>query len=234
MRIHDLTWMDVERYLERDDRCVVPVGSTEQHAYLSLGTDAILAERVSVDAAEPLGVPVFPAMPFGVTPYFMAYPGTVSVSAETLSSVLRDVVDSCVTAGFRRILVVSGHGGNGAARPALETWARDLEGVQLLWHDWWKAERTLAAVRAIDGAASHGSWMEGFAWTRVAGASPPERHKPAVDLSDRATLSPAGMRERLGDGSFGGWYERPLDEMEEVWRLGVEETRAVLEGGWTS
>jgi creatinine amidohydrolase/Fe(II)-dependent formamide hydrolase-like protein len=44
---------------------VLPLGSTEQHAYLSLATDAILAERVSVEAAEPLDVAVLPALPYG-------------------------------------------------------------------------------------------------------------------------------------------------------------------------
>ncbi len=61
MRIKDMNWMQVEAYLKRDDRAVLPVGSTEQHAQLSLMVDCILSERVSVEAAEPLGVPVFPA-----------------------------------------------------------------------------------------------------------------------------------------------------------------------------
>ena len=51
MKIAALNWMQVERYLERDDRAVVPLGSTEQHAYLSLATDSILAERVAAEAA---------------------------------------------------------------------------------------------------------------------------------------------------------------------------------------
>jgi creatinine amidohydrolase/Fe(II)-dependent formamide hydrolase-like protein len=59
MKITDMNWMQVEAYLERDERTVVPIGSTEQHAGLSLGVDLILSERVSVEAAEPLGVPVF-------------------------------------------------------------------------------------------------------------------------------------------------------------------------------
>ena len=75
VRIADLNWMQLERYLEHDDRIVLPLGSTEQHAYLSLATDAILAERVSVEAAEPLGVPVLPALAYGITPYFAAFPG---------------------------------------------------------------------------------------------------------------------------------------------------------------
>ncbi len=48
-----MNWMQVEEHLQRDDRVVLPLGSTEQHAYLSLATDSILAERVAVEAAEP-------------------------------------------------------------------------------------------------------------------------------------------------------------------------------------
>ena len=234
MRVRDMTWMQVEDHLTRDDRCVLPLGSTEQHAYLSLCTDALLAERVAADAAEPLGVPVFPAVPYGLTPYFMAYPGTVTLRPETYERVVMEILDSLWLHGFRRYLVVNGHGGNGAARPAVEGWAAALDGVQLLWHDWWKAERTLAAVHAVDRDASHGSWMEGFAWTRVPGASPPAGRKAPVDLSDRASLTPGAFRERIGDGSFGGYYERPDEELERIWAIGVEETRALLASGWTS
>jgi creatinine amidohydrolase/Fe(II)-dependent formamide hydrolase-like protein len=67
MKIRDLNWMQLEKYLELDDRIVLPVGSTEQHAYLFLGTDNILAERASVEAAGPLGVPVLPVVAYGVT-----------------------------------------------------------------------------------------------------------------------------------------------------------------------
>ena len=64
MRIRDMNWMMVEDYLKRDDRAVIPVGSTEQHAQLSMMVDCILSEKVSADAAEPLGVPVFPTVHF--------------------------------------------------------------------------------------------------------------------------------------------------------------------------
>src|SRR5689334_9524278 len=117
MRIADLNWLQVEDYLAHDDRIVVPIGSTEQHAYLSLATDVILAERVSIEAAEPLGVPVLPVLPFGVAPGFVAYPGSVSLRLETLEALLHDVLDSLSSHGFRRFLVVNGHGGNTGSRP---------------------------------------------------------------------------------------------------------------------
>ena len=94
MRIVDMNWMQVEAYLKSDDRCVLPIGSTEQHAYLSLGVDLILAEKMAIEAAEPLGVPVFPVMPYGVAPYFAAFPGSISLRAETLLAVVEDLVRS--------------------------------------------------------------------------------------------------------------------------------------------
>ena len=75
-----MNWMQVEEYLGRDNRAVLPLGSVEQHGYLSLGTDALLAERVAIEAAEPLGVPVFPVLPYGVTPYMLGFPGSLSLT----------------------------------------------------------------------------------------------------------------------------------------------------------
>src|SRR5215207_7828209 len=112
MRITEMNWMQVEAYLNGDDRCIIPIGSTEQHGYLSLGVDLILAERVAVEAAAPLGVPVFPVMPYGIAPYFASYPGTVTLKVETLLAVARDVIASVYRSGFRRVLIVNGHGGN--------------------------------------------------------------------------------------------------------------------------
>src|SRR5437879_12050357 len=112
MRVQDGNGRQVERYLEGDDRIVVPLGSVEQHAYLSLGVDMILSERVAAEAAEPLGVPVLPALPYGLTPYFAAYPGSPTLRVETYASVLRDLLDSLYGQGFRRFLLVNGHGGN--------------------------------------------------------------------------------------------------------------------------
>jgi len=232
MRVSDMTWMDVEAYLERDDRCVLPLGCTEQHAYLSLATDTILAERVAAEAAEPLGVPVFPAVAYGITPYFMAYPGTVTVSPTTYERLLTEVLGSLRRHGFRRIAVVNGHGGNSPARPAAEAWARRRKGVTLRWHDWWKAPRTRAAIDAIDPDASHASWMESFPWTRVPGPAAPAAPKTRVDPDGFSGISPERMRALAGDGSFGGAYERSDSDMTAIWSVAVEETREVIESGW--
>jgi len=232
MKIADMTWMQVEEYLASDDRCVLPLGSTEQHAYISLTTDSILAERVALDAAAPLGIPVFPAVTYGITPYFMGYPGTVTLSPTTYERVLTEILASLRRHGFKRVLILNGHGGNSPARPAAEAWASRRDGVLLQWHDWWKAPLVRAAIDEIDPDASHASWMETFPWTRVEGVDLPDQHKAPVDLTDREEISLARFREIIGDGSFGGYYERPDDEMTRIWEIAVSETRARLEDGW--
>ncbi len=233
MRVADLNWMQLGSHLERDDRVVLPVGSTEQHAYLSLCTDSLLAERVAVEAAEPLRVPVFPALPYGITPSFLAYPGTVSLSGDSFARVVGEILDSLAGSGFRRILIVNGHGGNTPLTGLAGEWSALHPGYRAKVHDWWRAPRTLAKVRAIDPAASHASWMESFRWTRVAGACSPESSKPMIDPARLRSLTPADVREMLGDGSYGGRYERADHEMDELWAVAVEETRSQLEGGWT-
>lgn len=208
--------MQLEAYLERDDRIVLPLGSTEQHAYLSLATDAILAERVAVEAAEPLGVPVLPALAYGVTPYFGAYPGSPTLSRETYVAVLRDLVASLRSQGFERVLVVNGHGGNSFAR----------EHVDAAWHDWWTGPRVWEAVRAVDPAGTHASWMENFPWTRLSGVELPREAKAEVA---RASDDPAAVRAALGDGSYGGPYAHADEDMLRIWALGVGETRERIE-----
>lgn len=232
MRVADLNWMQIEALAARDDRAVLPIGSTEQHAYLSLATDSTLAERISVEAAEPLGVPVFPVLPYGVTPSFAAYPGTVTLSVDAFTRVVGEILDGLYASGFRRVLIVNGHGGNAALHELARDWMAAHPGTRVKVHDWWKAPRVWAKVQAIDPVASHASWMENFPWTRLAGVAMPDERKPMTDFARLKTLTAAEAREMLGDGSFGGHYRRPDDEVAALWAEGVAETRAVLEGGW--
>ena len=183
MRVRDLNWMQLEDYLEGDDRIVLPLGSTEQHAYLSLETDNILAERVSVEAAEPLGVPVLPVLAYGITPLFAAYPGSPSLSAETYLRVVRELLDSLFVQGFRRVLLVNGHGGNMPARQAANEWMAANEGAQAIFHDWWIGPE--AAARGSRDRARGACLVDGELPVDAAG-----RGRAARRAESRRSISP--------------------------------------------
>jgi len=227
-----MNWMQVEAYLRHDDRAVLPLGSTEQHSYLRLTVDCILPERVAAEAAEPLGIPVFPVLAYGVTPYFREFPGSISLRVETHLAVVRDVLDGMAHSGFRRIMICNGHGGNGAVQQLAQEWSADHPDARVIFHNWWNAPRTWAKVQAIDPVASHASWMENFPWTRLASIAMPATQKPMCNVDLVRQLDPKSVRAYLKDGNYGGLYQRSDDEMITVWRTGVEETRALLTEGW--
>jgi creatinine amidohydrolase len=232
MEISSMHWGQVEDYLRRDNRAVVPLGSTEQHAFLSLSTDSILAGRLAAEAAEPLGVPVFPALPYGLTPHFRAYPGTISLRLETYLRVMRDLLDGLYGQGFRRIVFVNGHGGNSPAQSLVDEWLGEVSGAQVKWHNWWNAPQVWARVQATDPVASHASWMENFPWTRLPGVNQPDAQKPMADIALLRQGGAAAVRAGLGDGNFGGLYQRPDEELLAIWAVAVAETRALIEGPW--
>ena len=188
MRIDAMNWMQVEARAAVDDRCVIPLGSTEQHAYLSLATDTILASRVAEEAAAPLGVPVFPALPYGMVSTFLAYPGTVSLKLSTYLALVGDLLDSVYRSGFRRIVLVNGHGGNSPVTPLIGEWLADHTDAQVKLHDWWRAPQVWAKVMATDREASHASWMENFPWTRLADVAMPSDKKPEIDRAAGVSL----------------------------------------------
>jgi len=222
VRVRDLNWMQLEAYLSGDDRIVLPVGSTEQHAYLSLETDNILAERASVEAAEPLGIPVLPVLPFGVTG-FTAYPGSPTLLEPTLAAVLSDIVDSLAGQGFARILVVNCHSGNTGAGMAL---TRSRPDVAVVWHELWDGRPDEIAA-AIDPDFDHASWSENFPWTRLPGVAMPAGRKPPVEWPEVG--NPGTWKEALGDGSFGGLYQRSAEDESRLWEAAVQAIRERLE-----
>ncbi|HHY51206.1 MAG TPA: creatininase family protein [Alphaproteobacteria bacterium] len=92
----------------------LPLGSVEQHGHhLPVGTDTMLAQAVVLKAAEELeDVLVLPPPWYGFSAHHMRFAGSVTLRAETLMALCEDIVGSVVRHGFRRILIVNGHGGN--------------------------------------------------------------------------------------------------------------------------
>jgi creatinine amidohydrolase len=112
VRLRDHTWRDVEAYLADADHptVFVPIGSTEQHGpHLPLGVDALQAETVAEGIAEAAGGLAAPLIPYGDADHHMRYPGTVSLSSDTVVAVLEDVYRSLLDHGFETVITVNGH-----------------------------------------------------------------------------------------------------------------------------
>lgn len=225
MRLEDLNWMDVERYLEREDRLMLVTGATEQHGYLSLLTDIKIPLALADAASQAAGVLVAPPLNFGASPYFLAYPGTLSLRADTLMAAVEDIVRSAYTHGFRRILILNGHGGNSPARARLQEVNNDLPGLRLNWYDWWTSH-SVEAVAAKHGLKSaHANWLEAFQFTVVGDMPEGSKTPPAVP---RPIMDSKTAREVYVDGSFGGPYRASDEVMHEVFAAALEDILLLL------
>ena len=228
MRLEDLTWMDMEHYLQHDDRLMLVVGATEQHAYLSLLTDVKIPMALADAASQQTGVPVAPPLNFGVSPYFLAYPGTLSLRVSTLIAAIEDIVRSAAGQGFRRMLVINGHGGNSPARHHLLDLVNQLPGVKLDWYDWWMSHSIEAVAEKHGIKPSHANWLEAFPFTII--GEPPESSKIPPQVPS-AIMDAQTARGVYGDGSFGGPYVASDEIMHEMFAAALNDILLLLKFG---
>ncbi|NSW53887.1 MAG: creatininase family protein [Anaerolineae bacterium] len=224
MNFAQMNWMQVAAYLEHDDRILLAVGTTEQHGYLSLETDNLIPAALVKLAEERSGVLSAPILPLGVSPYFLQYPGSISLRVETFVAMIEDVVRSLYGHGFRRFVIVNGHGGNNCVKPKLIELSNQLPGMSARWYAWWQSARVAQWSAAHDLLQEHANWMENFPFTRVAPV--PAGVKPPVINHDLD--SAAVVRASIGDGSFGGHYQVSDAWMEELLQLCADELVEIL------
>lgn len=146
-----MTWLEVEERLA-DGACVMlPTGSTEQHGPMGLiGTDTICATAVAEKAAAACGGIVAPPLAYTPAPFNTAFPGTVSISVELFTCLLREVCDGLLSQGFRGVFIVNGHGANvGPARRV----ANEFPLNSIVVRSWWDPDR-VAKIRS----ELFGSW----------------------------------------------------------------------------
>lgn len=224
MRIEDLNWMDVESYLQQEDRLILILGACEQHGYLSLLTDAKIPMALADAASQQTGVLVAPVQYFGVSPHFLAYPGTLSLRVSTLLDLAEDLIHSAYGQGFRRFLILNGHGGNDVVRGRLAEVNNALPGMQIAWYAWWQAPSVQKLANKYDLQPQHASWMEAFPFTRVTDLPEDEKVSPTVSR----LLNAEETRRVYGDGVYGGFYKVDDNIMEELFRGCLEEVLALL------
>jgi len=128
--LQELTWEDVAEYLKEKDIIIFPVGSTEEHGPAGpLGLDTYVGISLAEDTAKKTGVLCAPPLWFGDSAHHLGFAGTISLRTETLTEVVKDVIESLYGHGFKKILVINGH--KSANLPALKTALKSLHQYKL-------------------------------------------------------------------------------------------------------
>jgi len=108
-----LTSKDVEELSKKGLVALLPVGSIEVHGpHMPVGTDSIAVYSIAKLAAEKEESVVLPPLYYAYVPENKHFPGTISLTAKTLLSLLEEICDEISRNGFKKILIVNGHGGN--------------------------------------------------------------------------------------------------------------------------
>lgn len=220
----DSTWNEIET--KRPTIAVVTIGSTEQHGtHLPLCTDTVLAERFARLVAEELGAYLTPTIPVGQSDMWLEFPGSLSVSGETMKSIITDLVDSLVRTGFTRILFVSVHGANVVVYQGFpESLQAKYSGVRILtvgWPFWvrenwaavWKQALAEAGIKEIHHADEAETSMM-LAWRPdLVGSHPTDCPVPANPYPPGKT-----MRQMYPSGSMGYGSKASKAKGEILWR----------------
>lgn len=225
MRLAELNWMEIEAYLKKDDRLILVLGATEQHGYISIGADVKIPLSLADAASQQSGVPVAPPLNFGCSSYFTSYPGTISLRVKTLVDVVEDMVRSLYQQGFKRLVIVNGHGGNKPAKVALGELANELDGLRMAWYDWWESPSVNAIAKQNDLKGYHASWIEAFPFVRQANMPSGEKNPFETNL----ILSSDEVRKAIGDGVYGGPYHVDEAIMSEIFGASLRDILFLLQ-----
>lgn len=153
---------------EQDPIVIIPVASTEQHGpHLPVQVDALLVNEVALRAARIVRahtpIVVAPTVWFGLAEHHMDFGGTLTVEFDTFRAVIRNLVHSMQRHGFRRILLLNGHGGNMNAMDVIVTELaldRDLKIAAATYFDLPEAVAAFPAVLEDQSGGLHAGELE--------------------------------------------------------------------------
>lgn len=166
-RYEEFTWPEIREAVAANRVAVLPVGTTEQHGpHLPLVTDVLTAAEMSRKAVEsiPDEAVLMPAVYYSFNEHHMDFPGTIAIDGETIVRYVTDIGVSLARHGFRKILIVNGHGSN---VPFLDIAARNITNTSeaiAAMASWWSLipKPLIAELRESDfpGGMAHGCELE--------------------------------------------------------------------------
>lgn len=196
-----LSWPETREVLKTNAIVLLPVGAHEQHGPgIAVSTDTISADGLCRRAAAIMGAraAVAPVLPYGVSWQHLNFPGTISLTPETLTALILEIVTSLARHGFPRVAVVNGHGGNTAAvATAVDAARQHIAGVRVLGLYGYGFIAEHARALLPPEALGHGGgdeaavvMAEAPAYAKPAAFAAPELHPAMTALSEQ--LRPYG------------------------------------------
>ncbi len=152
-KLLELSWIEVKNLL-RDgiDTVILPVGVIEPHGvHLPLGTDALIPEALGEKVAERTNAILLPTIYYGTIKSLHGYPGSIRVEPEILENMIYQILKSMIFHGFRRIVILNGHGGSeqisAINNTAFRIWSEYK--VPVIVIDWWILAREKGLTKEI-------------------------------------------------------------------------------------
>ena len=213
MQFQNHNWMQMEAYLKNDQRVILVLGACEQHGYLSLLTDVRIPMTLAKAASHQSGVLIAPPLNFGCSPYFLDYPGTISLRLQTYLHVVEDIIRSLYDTGFRQIMILNGHGGNTPVKTFLAELLNELTDLEIRWYAWWTTQTVADIAKKHGLEPEHANWLEAFEFTHV--STLPDQAKPKMEQQPNI-LNKSQSRDVYQDGSFGGEYQVDQSVLKEM------------------
>lgn len=136
-----LTSQQISR-LDKNIPVVLVIAATEQHGpHLPLATDRLIGDFFAnqLNESMPDMVLILPTIAIGCSDHHMSFPGTLSLSHETFSRQVREVIDSVIKHGFHKIVLLNSHGGNqGIGQVVIEQLGYTYKYVRFVMVTWWR------------------------------------------------------------------------------------------------
>lgn len=223
-----MNWIDFDLYRQQTDLVLIPLGAVEVYGpHLPLGADGIAVTALARGVAERVPAFVAPLVPVGFSASLDEFPGTLSVRPSSLVAYTRDVAESFIGWGCRRVLFVNGHAGNVAY---LNELAMDLErenGIRCAQIDWWRFIQPLVEDIVESDILPHGHASE-FGTSVMLHLAPEAvqmdratRTDPAISNNFPDFLRPASYRAQAPNGLLGDATKGSADKGAEVLRRAV-------------
>ena len=150
-RLQEMSWMEAEEAFHRSDTVIMPVGTLHGHGPTPIGIDASSVDKLADAVGQKTGLVTLPLLPYGENDKMRDYPGSITITQQTLEAVYTDICRSLRRNGIRKVIFLNGHGGN---REPLIRAGRNIRELGMLAAvlEWWTIGRTLMPSFFAEGS----------------------------------------------------------------------------------